>query len=232
MGAPAAGNTPPASQQGGSPHTGVLAAGAAGGRWSLGLGLRLGLALRLWLIPTYLLAPAPGWPPHCLLAADEGGLLGAHLALEASVIPALLPAGPRGQEAGEGEPGGQARPHFTGGGRRDCTESARQGVGWARRPPSLGRHRTAAGSGAVRRVPQREGAAHSPDAGPFRSPSTASPVPSPRAVAKRFKPAASCLRAPLLPLWTSGASPNPKGPLGSMWRGPHAAQGTWAAGCR
>lgn len=78
MGAPAAGNTPPASQRGGGPHIGVWAAGAAGGRWSPGLGLRLGL------VPTYSLAPAPGWPrtvsrlaPHCLLAPDkECGLLG------------------------------------------------------------------------------------------------------------------------------------------------------------
>lgn len=92
---------------------------------------------------TYLLArTCPRLAPHCLQAgpalspSPRQGVWppGNRLALEASVIPALLPAGPRGQEAGAGEPGGQVRPHFTGGGRRDCTEVSPAGSGLGEAP--------------------------------------------------------------------------------------------------
>ena len=68
-----------------------------------------------------------------------------------------------------------------------------------------------------------------------------SSLPSPQAAAKRFTPASSSLppgaSPPTVDLRSQGGGYNPTPRAhpahwrsGSMWRGPHAAQGTWAAG--
>lgn len=72
--------------------------------------------------------------------------------------------GKAGLEARRGHTPREGTPRLHGG-------QAGSGLGEASSP---GRHGTAAGSGVVRPVPQREGAAHSPDAGPLHSHSTAS----------------------------------------------------------